>query len=663
MVFRKGLLILLLVGVLAACENATSNNNNETTHNFARVSFTNNTQFHVRVYRDTVILLFDQLAPGETGTGEIRESVDNHIGTTFRFSYRFKLSDTGDTFSGDAFADGIVYDLEETFVIEAGGVYVRNIPIPENIAFNAAFMRVRNQHPVNASLRRAGSHLLQLGNREMMIPSGETGIYRIGNNELFLGIYALQNVEESFYFPNSSLELGYIHDFYFVETDTVPKIIVGARWRIKPEPTSTWKNEITRHRAANFSGSGGARLNSHLTSVIRRGLSNWRGHYPLNRIIHGNGTLVSGEWGFGVIPTIIQSTGIAEAYEIPLIVARDVNWELSIIPPRNLHAGTMSFAYQTTFNDIIKLGRGYVVLSTYSTGNRTGLWLAFLNEQGQISDSWDIPPANDLESLMGMRLVKLESNTFLVLGSRKTYTFATDEWFTASSMFIYKFQYGNNRKVWSTEYVHPSHHANVATSGLLLEDFLIVLGYASDHFSTSTVVLKINKIDGSIIAMRNFGAANESWRPFSVGSDATGNVFVTGIATEGAGSKAYILKLDSSLAQVWMQKYGDMHDNFLFDLNITENLLTVVGSGNDGSIADPLFYGWQAGIGWILRVDTGTGIVINDIIDENVSAFNSIVRLSDGGFVLAAVKSIDNTEPYWFDTFAIKVNERLAFGK
>jgi hypothetical protein len=651
------ILFLFLTYLIISCKSPTDSNEpiNVIT---GKVTFFNDTQFYVKVYRDTSIPLFDELAPRETKTGDIRESVESHIGTTFRYSYRFKLSEPDDTFSGEAFADGNVGDLEETFVIENGKEYTRKIPIPENIVFSDAYIRIKNNASFNVMLRRIGAELLQFGNRELMIPAGRTGIYRIGRYDFNMADYTLRNVEIPYSFPAMTLSAGYVYDFFLTDEELIPQIVSDTRWKIKPEPTSTWKKDITKYYAGNFTDAN-SELNNYLKSINRYAISHWRSNYPVSKLLYNNGFLVSGEWSFGVIPTVIQLTGVAAPYEIPLIVAKDAEWENSVIPVMNIHAGTLSTAHQTTFNDIIKLSQNYVVLATYSNGWRTGLWLSFLNEQGQVVGAWDIPPDNNLEALIGTKLVKLDGDSFLVLGNKRMFSTPADEIFTTSSSFIYKYQYGNETKVWSTEYNHPVHYANSSICGLELPDSYFVGCYASDNLSTRTIVLKLNKTDGNVMATQSIGTANDSWRPFSVGSDEAGHIYIIGIATEGASSKAYILKLDSSYTQLWLKRYGSNYDNFLFDLNVANNLLTAVGSGNNGSIADPSFYGWQAGSAWVLRVDTVTGIVIKENTDNTVSAFNSIVRLDDGGFVFTAIKSIDNTKPYWFDTIAVKVNEHL----
>jgi hypothetical protein len=329
----------------------------------------------------------------------------------------------------------------------------------------------------------------------------------------------------------------------------------------------------------------------------------------------------------------------------------------------SFYAGTVNTAYQTTFNDIIKLdNNNYVVLATYSNTRRTGLWLFFLNEQGQLVDEWELAPNGDnKEGLMGTKLVALDGSAFLVLGNKKTYTNADDELYTTSAQIIYKYQYGNETKIWETEYSHPLHTINYAICGLELPDSCIVCGSAGDAHSTKTTVLSLNKADGTLTSAQSFGTASDVLRPFAAGADSSGSIYISGVATESGRSRAYILKLDPSYTEVWLKKYGGKYDNFLFDINITGNLLTAVGSGNDGAIINPAFYGWQGGSAWILKIDTGTGIVLKESFDETASVFNSIARLDDGGFAFAAIKNVNTTRPYWFNSYAVKVNEHLMF--
>jgi hypothetical protein len=659
--------------MLASCETQPDNNNSETNtndnnqQNYATITFVNETQFYVNVHRDffsgPVILA---LLPGKSGTVEAPPSDNYGFGSTFSITYDFNIAEEDDSYSGKVFAvSNYVPDAQISFYVEKGETYTKQIPIPEGITFNAAYIRIKNDTDSHFELSQFSRSFKQAGNDEISVPAGETGIYSFTENDipnLSFNDMRLQSVFQEFGITGFQMQKGWIYDLCFTETDIHPKIIQDVKWKITPEPTNTWKKGISNYTAGNFTNPN-SNLNKYLTSIHRYGISHWRSHYPVNKLLYSDNTLICGEWSFGVIPVIIQNTGIAEAYEIPCITAKDTNWENSVFPARNIYAGTTSAAWQTVFNDIIRINKNYVVLSTYSKDLRTGILLSFLNEQGQIIDSFDIPADSNLESLTGVKLVNVDNNAFLVLGDKKVYTSPGDEHFTASSSIIYKYQYGNKTEIWSNEYNHSGNPINTSICGLNVNDNYIVCCYTGNDTATRTIILKINKTDGTITEIQNFGAASESWRPFSISSDISGNIYITGIATEGATSKAYIVKLDPSFNQVWLNKYGNYYDNFLFDLNITDNLLTAIGSVNNGSVYNPSFYGWQGGKGWIIRIDTETGLVIKEVFYNSVSTLNSIVRLDDGGFALAAVKSIDNTKPYWFDTFTIKINEHLIFGE
>lgn len=659
--------------MLSSCENQPDNNGSETKsddknqQNYAEIAFVNDTQFYVDVHRDffsgPVIL---SLSPGKSGTVEVPPSDNYGFGSTFSITYDFNIADENDAYSGKVFAvSNYVPDAQISFYVEKGETYTKQIPIPEGISFNAAYIRIKNNTESHFELSQFSRSFKQAGNNEISVPAGKTGIYCFTENDipnLSFNDMRLQSVFREFSIPDFQMQKGWVYDLFFTETDIQPKVIQDVKWKIKPEPTGTWKKGISNYVAGNFSDPN-SDLNKYLTSIHRFGISHWRSHYPVNKLIYNNNTLVSGEWNFGVIPVVIQNTGVAAAYEIPCITAKDINWENAVFPSRIIYAGTASAAYQTAFNDIIKIGNNYVILSTYSKGLRTGILLSFLNEQGQIIDSLDIPANNDLESLTGTKLVNVDNNAFLVLGSKKEYTSSGDEHFTASSSIICKYQYGNKIKVWSNEYIYSDNPINTSVCGLDTNDNYIVCCYTGNNTATRTIILKINKTDGEVTEIQNYGVANESWRPFSISSDISGNIYITGIATEGAVSKAFIAKLDPVYNQLWLKNYGDYYDNFLFDLNITENLITAVGSANNGSVYDPSFYGWQGGKGWIARIDTETGFVLKEAFYNSVSSINSIIRLDDGGFALAAVKSIDNTKPYWFDTFAVKINEHLIFGE
>ena len=126
-------------------------------------------------------------------------------------------------------------------------------------------------------------------------------------------------------------------------------------------------------------------------------------------------------------------------------------------------------------------------------------------------------------------------------------------------------------------------------------------------------------------------------------------------------TKAFILKLDSNLEEIYLKKFGKAADNFLFDLQVKDNSLIAVGAVNTIEEYAFDYYYWQSSKGWILKIDSETGIVLNDFYSDKVSCFNSITKTEDDGFVLSAIKNVDKSNLYSFDTLIVKANENLEF--
>ena len=644
-----------------ACKNdIDTKSENEKTY----LKIENDTEYAVNVYID-IPPLFD-IAPENkwciersgSAQKELQPTVSGENGTTLYFEYLIPIGSSTIPYYP------INVDFVKLIKLEKGDVNTINVPslgdLQSYFLFpDSIFILIKNNSEDIIWLQRGIATVNPYNSDMRDILPGKDALFIFDGSFAALTNYTIGNTAR-WNFPITALEKGYVHEFVILEGDPSQKIILDTIWSIKPKLTTRWKKEITKCSTSNFLNE---ELDTHLTSIVRRlSISNWRSNYPLNKILYNNNQLINCETSFGIIPIIIQNTGIVAPNEIPLFSVHNEEWETSIVPSRNLYAGNTHIAYNTVFNDIIKLGSNYITLTTYTKSLRSALWLFLLNEQGETVDAWDIERASNLEGLIGIKLVITDDNSFLILGSRLEYTSNYDEHFAESSLFIQKYNLVNNTEMWSTEYKYPSHFINLAICGLVLDDSYLICGAASDNNSTKTILLMLDKMSGAITDVKSIGTGSESLRPFSVSSDKDGNIYVTGIATEGAASKAYILKLNSSYMQVWLNKYGSNHDNFLFDMNITNNLLTAVGSSNDGSVFDSSFYGWQGGNGWLLKIDTGSGKILKEIIDDALSSFNSIVQLDDGGFVLSAIQSVDNKRPYWFNTFAVKVNEHLEFG-
>jgi len=654
---------LLLVNLFFSCD-LFSKDEGSVNNNYAKVTFINNTQFHVKVYRDTSILFFNELAPGESRTGDIQSSADDNVGTTFCFSYRLKISDSNDTFSGEAFAEGVVSDKEETFVIKGGKPFSREIPVPDNIVFNSAFIRIKNQYSVNTSLYMVGTSRLQHGNKEMMIPSGKTGIYKIDSPDFNLKDYSLRNVENSYYFPNTILLPGYIYDFIFSDEVSPPRIIPIANRKIKPEPTSTWKKIASEYDSSDFSRPD---LNNHLKSNLRYGVSNWRFNYPVNKILVNGGNLVYGGWDFNLFDNPMQPVGRGEPFEMAMATIKDAEWNyvISNFEQTFYFADPEKICRNTIFNDIVKLNNNsYVILTTYITENRTGIWLFIVNANGTIINEIDIPPSSDkLQGFMGVKLCALSDGGFLVMGIKKYYSDKFTISYANSEMIIYKYT-GNDRR-WGIEPSETDCAQNYAVCAVETRDEYIVAGFISDDYYYQTIVYGLNKKDGEIIWIKYYGSKNGGFVPLSaVFDDEQQCIFISGLTSKEDiyTSKAFIMKLDTEGKQLWINEYGSKRHNYLFDIIISDNNLIAAGSTNDTIGGEDVFWPWQKNSeGWVLRIDAESGIVLEENKNTEVSVFNSVALCKDGGYVFAAVKNVNLTEPYWFNSYAVKANERLQF--
>jgi hypothetical protein len=56
-----------------------------------------------------------------------------------------------------------------------------------------------------------------------------------------------------------------------------------------------------------------------------------------------------------------------------------------------------------------------------------------------------------------------------------------------------------------------------------------------------------------------------------------------------------------------------------------------------------------------------SGLIVHNEYSTDVTSFNSIVELKDGGYAIAGIKETDKSQPCWFASYIIKINEHLRF--
>jgi hypothetical protein len=648
---------LFFLLVIWGCENPASDdekNGGASNSDYAKLTFENKTQFHVEIHRDAFSgsLLCDELAPGASITVDVMPSDNYGVGSTFCYTYRLGLGEKNDAYSALAFADGVTGsdpDMQENFVAEKGRSYTKEIKVPYQIDCNAAYIRIRNKTSGHFELSYISESQKQLGNEEVPVPAGKTGIYKVGHNRFTSPGYKIISVFQEYVLPPIQMEKNYVYDYIFTETDLGYQPILYAKWKIRGEAADTWLKTALACDSGAFNNT---QLNNHLASDLRYGLSDKRSNYPGGRIIAHADRLVSGSMGFNYFDD-------AKPYEMPVLIARDAKWETSVFPPSYGYAGSSETAYHTMFNDCAVLqDNTYVVLASYVKGSRSGMWLFYFNANGQFLDELDIPAAsNGKESLMGIHLYATSDGGFLVLGGKKIYANSTAANFTSARGIVYK--YVNKTRQWGREYIESGYPVTFAINGTETNNGYLVCAIADNDVNVHTRLLKLNKSDGAITSLASLARSSENVAPHSIVCDADGNSYVTGILSHGQYVKAYIWKLNTTGSQIWLKEYGpDAADNFLFDMIVQDNTLVAAGSRNSNG-ANPDYYKWQYGSGWLLKIDTGTGTVLQDMLYTGVSSLNSVVPLNDGGYVFSAIKNIDTSHAYKFNVLALKVNEHL----
>ena len=194
------------------------------------VTFFNNSSYYVSVYQTSFSgpLLVDKLATGDTYSQKFPSSDNYGVGSVFSIRYwHWVASDAGDFWASGVWIGGIDPNAQITQNIEAGKSYVIQIPQPSSkLELAEAFVKILNSSGMPIEFNRLGVHYKQVGNGELEVPSGRSGIYKIDSSESgieIIGYTVFQQIDQYYPVREFTAKNGYIYNFEFDGSSVIPK--------------------------------------------------------------------------------------------------------------------------------------------------------------------------------------------------------------------------------------------------------------------------------------------------------------------------------------------------------------------------------------------------------------------------------------------------------
>ncbi|MDR1325075.1 MAG: pentapeptide repeat-containing protein [Treponema sp.] len=191
-----------------------------------KVTFFNESSYQVVVHQDAFsgpVLL--ELTAGQSKTLDVRVSDNYGVGSTFSIEYLHRISDAFDTESGELIASGIDPNVQINFVVEEQKSYTKQIPQPQNLTFQQAFLKILNTASLQCELRYLGTVFKQSGNSNIPIAPGKTGVYKlegVPDAGKLMQNYELVSTFESAAIPDFTVKKGFIYSFTYNGSSVVP---------------------------------------------------------------------------------------------------------------------------------------------------------------------------------------------------------------------------------------------------------------------------------------------------------------------------------------------------------------------------------------------------------------------------------------------------------
>jgi hypothetical protein len=203
--------------IFSACSNAAGGKG--ITVKTGKVTFVNHTSYKVVIHQDYFngpVLL--ELSSGGSKRVDVRTSGNYGVGSTFSIEYLYRITDGFDAESGEVVASGIDPNVQINFVVEENKSYTKQIPQPQNLEFQSAFIKILNSSSLQFELRYLGTAFKQTGNGNLSVATGKTGVYKLegipAGGKLFQD-YTVVSTFASTVIPDFTAENGNIYSFTY----------------------------------------------------------------------------------------------------------------------------------------------------------------------------------------------------------------------------------------------------------------------------------------------------------------------------------------------------------------------------------------------------------------------------------------------------------------